>query len=109
MLAMLRTEKASPGCRPRVTDGHTRESEQANTMYCSMQPIHGRQRKRRRIINNSRPLECVYMHTLPILEGKKKAATLDLTTFDPFVCSQASSSNEGKKGGGRKATKSWCE
>jgi hypothetical protein len=34
MLAMLRTAKASPGCRPRVTDGHTRESEQANTMYC---------------------------------------------------------------------------
>jgi hypothetical protein len=33
MLAMLRTEKASPGCRPRVTDGHTRESEQANTRY----------------------------------------------------------------------------
>jgi len=34
MEAMLRTVKASPGCRPRVTDGHTRESEQANTMYC---------------------------------------------------------------------------
>jgi hypothetical protein len=34
MAAMLRTVKASPGCRPRVTDGHTRESEQANTMYC---------------------------------------------------------------------------
>jgi uncharacterized protein YgiM (DUF1202 family) len=35
MAAMLRTVKASPGCRPRVTDGHTRESEQANTMYCT--------------------------------------------------------------------------
>ena len=38
MLAMLRTAKASPGCRPRVTDGHTRESEQANTMYCMHAP-----------------------------------------------------------------------
>jgi hypothetical protein len=35
MAAMLRTVKASPGCSPSVTDGHTRESEQANTMYCS--------------------------------------------------------------------------
>jgi hypothetical protein len=35
MAAMLRTVKASPGCRPRVTDGHTRESEQANTTYCN--------------------------------------------------------------------------
>jgi hypothetical protein len=35
MAAMLRTVKASPGCRPRVTDGQQRESEQANTMYCS--------------------------------------------------------------------------
>jgi len=37
MAAMLRTVKASPGCRPRVTDGHTRESAQANTMYCMQQ------------------------------------------------------------------------
>jgi hypothetical protein len=37
MLAMLRTVKASPGSRLRVTDGHTRESAQANTMYCSHQ------------------------------------------------------------------------
>jgi hypothetical protein len=33
MLAMLRMVKASPGCRPRVTDGQHRESAQANTMY----------------------------------------------------------------------------
>ena len=37
MAAMLRTVKASPGSRPRVTDGHTRESAQANTMYCMQQ------------------------------------------------------------------------
>jgi hypothetical protein len=35
MLAMLRTVKASPGCRPRVTDGQQRESAQANTMNCT--------------------------------------------------------------------------
>jgi len=34
MAAMLRMVKASPGCRPRVTDGQQRESAQANTMYC---------------------------------------------------------------------------
>uniref|UniRef100_A0A0A9F474 Uncharacterized protein n=1 Tax=Arundo donax TaxID=35708 RepID=A0A0A9F474_ARUDO len=38
MLAMLRTVKASPGCRPRVTDGQTRESAQANTMYRGVWP-----------------------------------------------------------------------
>jgi hypothetical protein len=43
MEAMLRTVNASPGCRPSVTDGHTRESEQANTMYCSGGEISHRQ------------------------------------------------------------------
>lgn len=32
MLAMLRTVKASPGWKLNTTDGHTRESAQANTM-----------------------------------------------------------------------------
>jgi len=71
MLAMLRTAKASPGCRPRVTDGHTRESEQANTMYCKCtQPIHGRQEKE----NSQQPAggEC----TLPIPILKKKLLLL---------------------------------
>lgn len=44
MLAMLRTVKASPGSRPRVTDGHTRESAQANTMYCT-QPANQSEKK----------------------------------------------------------------
>ena len=48
MAAMLRTVKASPGCRPRVTDGHTRESAQANTMYCMQQrKIHHQVGKKR--------------------------------------------------------------
>jgi hypothetical protein len=42
MLAMLRTVKASPGSRPRVTDGHTRESAHANTMYCTHTANHHR-------------------------------------------------------------------
>lgn len=37
MLAMLRMVKASPGWKPRVTEGHTRESAQANTMNCMPQ------------------------------------------------------------------------
>jgi hypothetical protein len=50
MEAMLRTVNASPGCSPRVTDGHTRESEQANTMYCTaMQQRRGNQISHRQV------------------------------------------------------------
>jgi hypothetical protein len=34
MLAMLRMVNASPGSKPSVTEGHTRESAQAKTMNC---------------------------------------------------------------------------
>lgn len=34
MLAMLRTTKASPGWKSKMWEGHTLESEQANTINC---------------------------------------------------------------------------
>lgn len=39
MLAILRTMKASPGFKPMVNVGHTRESAHANTMYCKQERI----------------------------------------------------------------------
>lgn len=36
MLAMLRTTKASPGWKSNTCEGHTRESEHANTINCNI-------------------------------------------------------------------------
>jgi hypothetical protein len=47
MLAILRTVKASPGCRPKVSVGHTRESAHEKTMYCKKEQLIQAKSKRR--------------------------------------------------------------
>lgn len=39
MLAMLRTTKASPGWKSKMWEGHTLESEQANTINFGLWPL----------------------------------------------------------------------